>query len=544
MQKYNKESSGNWFMYQAKHGVTTHSKQGKKSNSVFQAAGILMITMFLSRILGFVRDIVITGMFSFGYQTDAYYAAFTIPDLIYFALVGGALSSAFIPVFSGYLATKKEKDGYIVASTILNLVSLASLVLIIFGLIFTPQLVRMLVQFPEESFALTVLLTRVMFAQSFFMCLAGISQGILQSYKEFAAPAFGAVVYNIAIIVVGLLLQQKFGIMGFSIGVVVGSVLNLAMQIQAMVRYRFAFRLVIDLHHPGVRRFFLLLLPVVLGLSVNELNLLVSQYLGSGLGDGVLSALKNAQRVMMLPVGIFAAAIGLSIFPTMTRHVARGEMQEYKQNLTMGLRTIIFITLPAAVGLMVLRYPMVRAMYLQFAVTKENIDMISVILFYYCIGIVGYSAQQILNRGYYAVQDTKSPVKINMFILLFNIVLSFLLVGPLAYRGLALAYSISGLLSMVVLGLGLRKRIGPYGGKALLKSALQSIIAAAVMGLVVSFTAGTLEQLLDMSSKFMQVGQVLISAGVGTVVYATMVIVMKMEEAQLLLQIIKRKIGR
>lgn len=503
-----------------------------------------MITMMLSRVLGFVRDIAVTGSFSVGAQTDAYLAAFTIPDLIYFALVGGALSSAFIPVFSGYLATKKEEDAYIVASTILNLVSIAALVLIAIGILFTPQLVRILVKFTDETFELTVLLTRIMFAQSFFMCLAGISQGILQSYKEFAAPAFGAVVYNIAIIVIGLLLQQKLGIMAFTIGVVVGAALNLAMQIQAMVRYQFRYRLILDLHHPGVKKFFLLFLPVVLGLSMNELNLLVSQNLASGLAEGTVTALKQAQRVMMLPVGIFAAAIGLSIFPTMTSHVARGEIDAYKQNLTMGLRTIIFITLPASVGLMVLSYPVVRAMYLQLAVTEAQAELISVCLVFYCIGIVGYSAQQVLNRGFYAVQDTKSPVTINVCVLLFNIILSMILVKTMEHRGLALAYSLSGLLSMVVLGLGLRKKIGSFGGKALLKSAIQSIVASAVMGVFVYFTATGLEQILDVSSKVMQIVQVLASVGVGVAAYTIMVIAMKMEEAQQVLKIIKRKLRR
>ena len=389
-----------------------------------------------------------------------------------------------------------------------------------------------------------MLLTRIMFAQSFFMCLAGISQGILQSYKEFAAPAFGAVVYNIAIIVIGLLLQQKLGIMAFTIGVVVGAALNLAMQIQAMVRYQFRYRLILDLHHPGVKKFFLLFLPVVLGLSMNELNLLVSQNLASGLAEGTVTALKQAQRVMMLPVGIFAAAIGLSIFPTMTSHVARGEIDAYKQNLTMGLRTIIFITLPASVGLMVLSYPVVRAMYLQLAVTEAQAELISVGLVFYCIGIVGYSAQQVLNRGFYAVQDTKSPVTINVCVLLFNIILSMILVKTMEHRGLALAYSLSGLLSMVVLGLGLRKKIGSFGGKALLKSAIQSIVASAVMGVFVYFTATGLEQILDVSSKVMQIVQVLASVGVGVAAYTIMVIAMKMEEAQQVLKIIKRKLRR
>ena len=520
----------------------------KQHSSVLYAAGMLTIMMTISRILGFVRDISVSSMFGISWQADAYTAAFTIPDLIYFALVGGGLSSAFIPVFSSYLATEQDEDAHVMASTILNIVAIASMVLIAIGMVFTPQLIDIMVEFKHENAAeataLTIVLTRLMFAQCFFMCLAGISQGILQCYKEFMVPALGAVVYNIAIIVIGILLAQHIGIAGFTIGVVVGAALNLLLQIRSMRQYGFSYKLTLNLRHPGVKKFFLLFLPVVLGLSMNELNLLVSQRLASGLGGGVVYALKQAQRIMMLPVGIFAAAIGLSVFPTMTSHVARGEMKEYKQNLTMGLRTVIFITLPASVGLIALSHPVVRAMYQQGAVTTVQIELVSVILVYYCIGVVGYGAQQILNRGFYAVQDTKSPVLINVFVLLFNIIISIILVGPFTYRGLAMAYSLSGLLSMLVLGVALRFKIGQYGGKALAKSALQSIIASAVMGVAVYFVANGLEQMLDLSSKLMQVLQVGIGITVGVVVYAAMAIVMRMEEAQQVLRIVKRKLRR
>ncbi|MBQ3120737.1 MAG: murein biosynthesis integral membrane protein MurJ [Peptococcaceae bacterium] len=520
----------------------------KQHSSVLYAAGMLTIMMTISRILGFVRDISVSSMFGISWQADAYTAAFTIPDLIYFALVGGGLSSAFIPVFSSYLATEQDEDAHVMASTILNIVAIASMVLIAIGMVFTPQLIDIMVEFKHENAAeataLTIVLTRLMFAQCFFMCLAGISQGILQCYKEFTVPALGAVVYNIAIIVIGILLAQHIGIAGFTIGVVVGAALNLLLQIRSMRQYGFSYKLTLNLRHPGVKKFFLLFLPVVLGLSMNELNLLVSQRLASGLGGGVVYALKQAQRIMMLPVGIFAAAIGLSVFPTMTSHVARGEMKEYKQNLTMGLRTVIFITLPASVGLIALSHPVVRAMYQQGAVTTVQIELVSVILVYYCIGVVGYGAQQILNRGFYAVQDTKSPVLINVFVLLFNIIISIILVGPFTYRGLAMAYSLSGLLSMLVLGVALRFKIGQYGGKALVKSALQSIIASAVMGLAVYFVANGLEQVLDLSSKLMQVLQVGIGITAGVLVYAAMAIVMRMEEAQQVLRIVKRKLRR
>ena len=532
-------------MYQARHQAKPYRKQRKKGGSVLQAAGMLTVMMALSRVLGFVRDISVSSTFGISWQADAYSAAFTIPDLIYFALVGGGLSSAFIPVFSSYLANDKEKDGAIMASTILNIVGLAALVLVALGLLFTPQLVNLMLDFKEErTMALTVVLTRIMFAQCFFMCLAGIAQGILQCYKEFTTPALGAVVYNIAIIAVGLLLYRQVGIMGFTIGVVVGAACNLLMQIQALRQYEFNYRLVLQLHHPGVKKFFVLLLPVVLGLSMNEINLVVIQNLASSLGDGVVYALKQAQRIMMLPVGIFAAAIGLSFFPTMTDHVAKGELDAYKQNLTMGLRLILFVTLPASVGMMVLSHPMTRAMYQQFETTSAQVELVSVILVFYCIGIVGYSAQQILNRGFYAVQDTKSPVLLNGLVLLCNIVFSMILVKLLAHRGLALAYSISGLLSMAVLGLALRRKIGPYGGRSLVKSALQSVIASVLMGAVVYLASIGLEQVMDVSNKLLQIGQVCVCVGVGALVYSVLAVALRMEEAQMMLRLVKRRLHR
>jgi len=530
-------------MYQAKHTAKAVKKRcSNKGNSVLRAAGMLTVMMTLSRLLGFVRDISVSSSFGISWQADAYTAAFTIPDLIYFALVGGGLSSAFIPVFSSYLAQDKHEDGAVMASTILNLVGLAALGLVAIGLVFTPQLVSVMFHFTEErTIALTIFLTRIMFAQCFFMCLAGILQGILQCYKEFTIPALGAVVYNIIIIIVGMLLHDYIGITGFTLGVVIGAAVNLAMQISAMKHYPFSYRLVLKLHHPGVRKFFMLLLPVALGLSMNEINLLVIRSLASSLGDGVVYALQQAQRIMMLPVGIFASAIGLSFFPTMTGHVARGEIDAYKQNLTMGLRMILFITLPASVGLAVLSRPMVRAMYQQMATTADQVNLVSVILVFYCLGVVGYSAQQILNRGFYAIQDTKSPVQINVFVLLVNIILSAILVKVLQYRGLALAYSLSGLLSMAVLGIALRRKIGRFGGQALFRSALQSMIASIIMGVIVLGLAFGMEQVLNVNNKLMQVVQVFVCVGAGALTYGFLAVVMRMDETKQILHILKRK---
>lgn len=509
---------------------------------------MLMVTMSISRILGYVRDVVMVDAFGMSIQTDAYTAAFQIPDFFYYILVGGALSSAFIPIFSGYIANKQEEDGWIVANTVANTVLIVGAVLIACGLIFTPQLVDLLVDFKEEyyeeSFALTVLLTRVMFAQSFFMCLSGISQGILHSYKRFTAPAIGSMLYNLAIVVVGMVFSEKIGILAFTLGVVFGAFLNFAVQIPDLIAIGFKYRPMVDYHHPGVQKFFKLLGPVLLGLSVTHLNLFITTNLGSRLGEGVITALHYAQRIMQLPVGIFAIAIAVAVFPTMTSHAARGEMDLYMKDLSLGFRTIIFITLPAAVGLAVLRLPIVRAMYLLGKGTMDSVELASTALLFYCFGLVGYSAQQLLNRGFYALQDSRSTVAINVMSILVNIALSFVLVRPLGYIGLATAYSVSGLVSMALLLYFLRRKLGHMDGRRMLQSALQCVLASAIMAAAVLLFTHWSEGAWDMTSKIMQVLQVLGGVVIGAGVYGAAALAMRMEETELVLSVVKRKVGK
>lgn len=516
-----------------------HAK--KRKSGVFQVAGMLMVTMAISRVLGYARDVAMSIQFGMSSATDAYNAAFQIPDFFYYILVGGALSSAFIPIFSSYIANKQEEDGWIVASTVLNTVLIIGAVLITIGLIFTPQLVNILVDFPEEGYELTVLLTRVMFAQCFLMCLSGISQGILHSYKHFAQPAVGSMLYNLAIVVVGMVLGKYIGILGFTLGVVIGAFLNFAVQIPALIRSGFRYRMVLDYRHPGVRKFFKLLGPVLLGLSVTHLNLFITTNLGSKLGEGIITNLHLAQRLMQMPVGIFAVAIAVAVFPTMTAHAATGEMQLYRKDLSQGLRTIIFITLPAAVGLIVLRLPIVRAMYYQGSVTLDNVQVTATALLFYSLGLVGYSAQQLLNRGFYALQDSRSTVAINIASLVINIVLSIILVIPLDYIGLALAYSISGIVSMVLLLVFLRRKLGSIDGQALMVSLIKIILAALIMGAVVNAFGTWSETTWDMTNKGLQIMQVLIGVILGAVVYGMMALVLRMQEVQMALKIIKKK---
>lgn len=517
-----------------------------KRRSLGQITGFLILMSALSRILGYVREIVLTTSMGQGDLTDAFKAAFLIPDVIYLILIGGAFSTAFIPVLSGYVANDDKEDAWEVSSIILNMVLILLAIGIVLSYIFAPAIVEGFIGrgYPPEKQALTIYLTRIMLAQSFFMCLSGLAQGICHVFNQFVAPAVGPLLYNIAIIAIGLAFLPTIGIKGFAYGVVIGSVLNFLVQLPTLWRIGVRYRPSLNIHHPGVVHFVQLALPVILGLSVIYLNTFVTQFLSSFLPSGSITLLNNANRLMQLPVGIFAIAIATAYFPTMANLVSAGDMASFKAQLTRGLNLIFFILLPASVGLAVIRVPMIRALFLQGAFTPHNVETTAAALFYYSIGIIGYSQQQMLNRGFYAVRDTKSAVAVNCFIILINIGLSVLLVGPMSFRGLALAYSLAGLLSMFLLFALLRRKIGPFGGKIILHAVLKISIASAVMGLCVALYLKGLAPYLDTGRKWMQVFELLSAIAIGAGAYIGMALILRIEEMDDSLALVYRKLGR
>lgn len=522
--------------------------------TLLAAANILMLTTIASRVLGYLRDVLIFAQFGQNNLTDAYNAAFSIPDFLYMILVGGALSSAFIPVFSSYLARNQEDEGWRVLSIIFNWIMLLLIIGVVLGITFAPVLVDMLVPgYTAETKLMTVNLTRIMFFQVIFMCLSGISTGILQSYKNFTAPAIGSVLYNMGIILGGVLLAAPiekmfpgYGIAGFSVGVVLGAMLNFAVQFAAVwrlgIRYSFSF----DLRHPGVKELIMLIVPVFIGLAASQFNLFVNQNLASGLAEGLVSALRAAQRLMQLPITLFGITVGVAFFPTMTEMAAKLQIDEFKQTVVMGLRTVIFVTIPASCGLAALAGPVIRFMY-EFkngAFTAEDTDNTAYALIFYTIGVFAYAAIHTLSRAFYALKDTKTPVAVAVFSIMVNVVLSVLLVKYMAQGGLALAYSVAGIFNMVVLIVLLNRSIGDIGSRALLVSTCQTIAISLIMGGVVWGLVTGLEAFLPVTSKLVQLVEIFAAIGVGAAVYAGLALMLKMPEAEQIMRIINRKLKR
>jgi len=518
------------------------SETGKR---VAKAALLLMVTVTISRILGYGREVALYTLFGQNYVTDAYRAAFSVPDFLYMLLVGGALSSAFIPVFSSCLATGREEEGWKSASIVFNYVLIFLTLLVIAAYIYTEPLVTLLAPgLPPEYLSLAVDLTHIMFLQTVFMILNGFAMGILNSYNNFTAPAIGSLVYNLVIIVIGVLFVKQLGIAAFSYGVVIGAVLNFVVQIPALRRVGLKYHPSLDTKDGGFRQIMVLMVPVLLGLGVVQLNLFVTQNISSTLGSGTISALNLAQKIMNLPIGIFAVSIAIAIFPTLTTLAARGEMAMFKQSTSLGLRAIFLVSMPASLGLVAIGEPLIKLLFEQGEFTSAMAVTTNEALIFYSIGLFAYSAIQVLNRSFYALKDTLTPVIAAFITIGFNIFLSIKLAEPLAHQGLALAYSLAGIINLILLLGILRVKVGKIGGSRIIFSLFISSAASIVMFLAVRYTLGYLLAVINLGQKIDLLMGIGVAVVLGVAIYTVLIYPFKLEETELILNMVRKKLAR
>lgn len=517
------------------------------SKGVARAAGLMMVAILASRFLGLIRERAIADIFGRSAVTDAFFAAFSIPDLMYYLLVGGALSAAFIPVFTEYLAKGKEEEAWYIGSSFLNLIFLLLLIFTVLGVIFSPYLAPLVAyDFSGEKLELLVSLMRIMFPAVFFTALAGLGMGILYSYKQFGPPAIGPIVYNIAIIIATYAFGRSYGIYGLALGVVAGAIGNFLTQFFTARKKNAGYRRGIDLKHPAVRKMFKLMLPSVFGLSIIQLNLLVTQNLASALPEGSITALRLANRLMQLPLGVFAMAVSTAAFPTMTTQAALSELDELKKTVSLSLRSIYYITVPAMVGLMIMAEPIVRLLYETGEFTRHDTIVTAQALVFFSLALVSQATLQIITRVYYSLQDTITPVKIGLLTFGVNLVLNlaFLHFTDLAHQGLALAFSIGSVVNMSVAVFVLRNRIGGLDGRRIARSLSKIGVATVVMAIVVLASHSYLLKFLDLSMMRAKVLESMIPISLGAGAYFLVTYALKMEEVRTVLASFYRRLLR
>jgi len=470
-------------------------KHRGENENVARAAGIVGMATMLSRIFGFIRDMVVAAFFGAGIATDAFFVAFRIPNLLRRLLGEGSLTVAFIPVFTEYLKTKSRESALELASIALTFLSIVLVLVSMAGVLLSPFIVSLMapgfLKNPEQ-FDLAVFLTRIMFPYIFFISLVALCMGILNSLRHFAAPALAPVVLNISMILTTLLLHRSFKqpITALAVGVMLGGALQLAMQWPVMIRMGAILKPNFHFRHPGMKRVGRLLIPTLVGSGIYQINIFVGTILASMLPKGSVSFLYYADRVVELPLGVFAIAVGTASLPSLSAQVAKGLFEDFKKTISFSLRLILFITIPATIALIALREPIVSVLFQRGAFDAYSTQMTAQALLFYTIGLWAFSVIRVIDSAFFSLQDRKSPLKAAAVSLIVNVGLSVLLMFPLKHGGLALATSAASAVNVLMLSYILWKKIGTFLDTQFYSSVAKACVASVVMA--VSFYLVTL----------------------------------------------------
>lgn len=452
-----------------------------------QAALLLIAGTTLSRILGLVRETAIAYQFGATAQTDAYLVATIIPFTVA-SIVVGSLATAIIPVFTKYRLQAGEEEAWKMASGVINLAMIIFFAVAVLLFLAAPAFISLLAPgLATDTKSLAIQLARLLAPATIFTGAIGLATALLHSYRHFTYPAIAGLFHNFGMIGGTLLLGGIIGISGLAVGGVAGLLANLLVVLIPLASItRFYRPNLSGLRHPGTKQVGVLLLPFLAGIAAGQVNMLVDRILASWLPEGSIAALSFAERLVGLPMTVFAGAITAAAYPYLSEQAAVRNINELRRTLSESLRMLWFIMFPLAVGLKVLGEPVIRLFFERGAFDATATEMTFIALFYYGLGIYAHAAIALLSRGFYALQDTATPLKVGLLSTGLNIVLNLILVRFMAHGGLALATSIAGTVTFLLLAIGLRRRLGHLDGRRLLCSVSKFAAASFLMGLAVT----------------------------------------------------------
>lgn len=517
--------------------------------TVAKAAGLMMVAILASRLLGLIRDMLIARQFGQGALVSAYTVSFNLPDLLYFFLSSGALSGAFIPVFTERLQNGKKREAWEIFSIIACFMGLVLMSAVVLSEIFTRPLVKALAA-PgyannPELLDTIVHLTRIILPCQMFFFLGGLMMGTLESRQKFSARAAGPVVYNIGIILGVVVLSRWFSIYGLAWGALIGSFAgNVAYTFYCLKTAGYEFHPSLNLRHPGVKRVGALALPVILGLSLPQIDVIINRWFATYLSDYAPAALNYANRLMQVPLGVFAQAAGTAILPTLSAYAAKNAIDDLRSGVSFGLRAVLAINIPASLFMVVMADPIVRTVYMSGKFTPADVGATSIALIMYSVGIFAWAGQAIVARGFFAMQDTWTPIWLGTIATVIFIPLNFVLMHAMGHGGLALATSIAATIHLVALTIFLRRRLHGLEGRAVISSLAKVCLATLVMSCALYLLKMQAAHVIPVETRKGALLLVLAGMGLATVVYVGLVRMLRVEEAEFVWGMIKRKFSR
>jgi putative peptidoglycan lipid II flippase len=505
----------------------------RPTESVTAAAFIIALSGIVSRILGLLRDRILASEFGAGDTLDVYYASFRVPDLIYNLLILGALSAAFIPVFTSLFSKDKKEEAWKVAAGILNITVLViagiSLVLVFFA----PWIMKVLTPgFAPEKMKMVVLFTRIMFLSPLFLGISAVFGGVLVSLKKFLMYSLAPIFYNIGIILGVLFLVPWIGPVGLAWGVVLGAFLHMIIQYPSVKSSGFHFSLnwLESLKNDEVKAVVYLMIPRMLSIAVTQFNLTVITIFASTLRSGSLSIFNFANNIQSAPLGLFGISFAIAVFPSLSAYAAKDAKEDFIKIFSKTIRQILFFIIPISVFIIILRAQIVRLVLGSGKFDWEDTILTFSALGFLSLSLFAQSAIPLLTRSFYAFKNTKVPFYIALFSEALNISLVLLLIGDYAITGLAIAFSVSSIVNAGLLFYFLRRQTGGLDEKGIASSVLKVLIATFVAGLGVQFAKYIVGIFFDLDTFWSVLTQFVLASGIGVALFSFASIILEIDE--------------
>ncbi len=554
------------------------ASQPTKQQSVARSAGIVSIAVMFSRVFGLAREMIFARYFGAGFLYDAYVVAFRIPNVLRDLFAEGALSVAFVKVFTDYQINRSEKEAWRLASLVLNLLAVVLSVICIIGVIFSRQFVDLIADgFSPEKAALATTMTQIMFPFILLVALAAVAMGVLNTKGIFGIPASASTVFNIVSIIFGLGLAYwlsgggwersadrdivpastaQWAIIGMAIGTLIGGGAQFLMQVPSLLKVGFRFTPVLSLADEGVRKVISLMTPAILGTSAVQINVMINTYFVSEI-NGANSWLNYSFRLMQFPIGLFGVAVGTAAIPVLSRLASQKKMGEFRDTISSSMNLVFLMTLPSACGLIVLGEPIIRLIYERGAFHESDVPMTAWALAGYSVGLTGYAAIKILSPAFYALDDAKTPMIIAIVSIGVNFIGSYFLrnwlstvgVSPEApqgygHVGVALATSLVALVNFFALVFIMRKRVSRLNGRLIIKSFAKIAAASAALSAACYFSYHAMIDRFGFATFGLKLLEAVVPIALGGIAFIVVAKLLRVHELEQLVGSLRRKFAR
>jgi putative peptidoglycan lipid II flippase len=523
-----------------------------------RATGVVGIAILCSRVLGLIREVVFAALFGATRSMDAFLTAFRAPNMLRDLFAEGALSTAFVTTFSRRIATDGDQSAWKLASKVATLTVVFMSAVSILGIVFAPALIHILAPgFPIEKAELTVFLTRIMFPFILLVSLAALVMGMLNAKNVFGMPAMASSFFNLGSIIGGVAFCywldpqadwrhphfSERGLIGLAIGTLIGGLLQLVVQLPSLGRVGFQFRPDFNWRDPGVRTILALMGPATIAASAVQVNVAVNSGFASALGDGPMTWLNIAFRLMQLPLGLFGVAVGTVTLPLVSRHAALGDIPSFRGALAHAIRLVLLLTIPAAIGLIVLANPIISVIYEHGRFTAEATERTAEALRFYAIGLTGYASVKVLAPAFYALDKRNLPMLVSLLSILINFALNWYLTLHLkwGHQGLALSTSLVAITNFAVLYIMMRRYAGRLETGAMFRSIIKLLVAGVPLAAICWFANQYLFLSVSDLPEWKKIVELAVTIAVASTTFFGAAYLLRVAEVHDVVELVRRK---